>query len=531
MQFDFLKPKTCLLFIFIISCFTTVKAQNTGIGSGHFSGSFESYNQLYQKDTKINAILPQDRIGSNNYLKLDYNYKKITVGVQYESYLPSIAGFPFVLNQGKIVNRYFKYTDTNFEIQVGDFYEQFGSGLAFRSWENRQIGINNALEGIRIRLNPTPFLAVKAVYGRQRKVFDYANSVVRGLDAEIDFSKINPNFQGKTSVTAGLSYVGRYQQYTGPDASFPPTVNAYGSRVGISGENASISVEYVYKSTDPTPVNGLDKTAGKALLVNASVTGKNLGLNISLRSMENFDFRGERDAIGTSLPVNFVPALTKQHDYLTTNIYVYNAQTAGEAGGQIDLFYNIKGNKKKPSRIAVNFAQYRGLQNPNDLFSIGKNTYFSDLSIEWKKKWSSKWNSTLAYHNVFYNKSIVEGGIYDNINANIVLLNTLYTYAKNRSFRFELQNLFTKQDKGNWAAAVAEFGFAPSFNFYVNDLYNYGTENVHYMGVGGSYTKNGSRFALGYGRQRAGLICVGGVCRFVPAATGFTATFTKTFNN
>lgn len=110
-------------------------------------------------------------------------------------------------------------------------------------------------------------------------------------------------------------------------------------------------------------------------------------------------------------------------------------------------------------------------------------------------------------------------------------MNNLFKYAKNKSFRFELQALFSEQDNGSWAAAVTEFGFAPAWNFYLSDLYNYGVLDTHYPNIGGSYTKNGTRFSLGYGRQRAGLICIGGVCRFVPAATGFSATLTKTFNN
>jgi hypothetical protein len=32
-------------------------------------------------------------------------------------------------------------------------------------------------------------------------------------------------------------------------------------------------------------------------------------------------------------------ALTRQHDYLTTNIYVYNAQAIGEIGGTLDMFF------------------------------------------------------------------------------------------------------------------------------------------------------------------------------------------------
>src|SRR5476649_1811999 len=131
---------------------------------------------------------------------------------------------------------------------------------------------------------------------------------------------------------------------------------------------------------------------------------------------------------------------------------------------------------------------------------------------------------------LFYNKTVVEGGLYPNVYANIVVLNTLYKYSKRNSFRYELQNLFTKQDNGNWFAALTEFGFVPTYTCFVSDLYNYGVTGIHYPNVGGSYSKSGTRFSASYGRQRAGLFCVGGVCRYVPATTGITLTLTTTFN-
>lgn len=520
--------KNCLL---ILYCFIHLPAFTQTTDKGHLSGSLDSYTQFYQKDEKINAILPQDRVGSNNFLKLDYNYKGFSAGVQFESYLPSIAGFPFTINESKLINRYFKYSAKKFSVQVGDFYEQFGSGLVYRSWENRQIGINNAIEGVNVQVTPVSFLHIKVISGKQRKIFDRANSVVRGADATIDFSKFSKTENPKARVEAGFSYVTRYQQYTGPEPDFPATVRAAAARLSVSSAVVSLGLEYVHKGKDPSVNNNQDMGDGKALLVNASVAAGKFGMNLTLRSISNMDFRGERDAIATSVPVNFIPALTRPHDYLTTNIYVYNAQAQGEIGGQADFYYTINKNTKKPSRIGINFSHYRSLQTKNNIFSAGKNAYFRDLSIEWKKKWSNKINSILAYHNLFYNKSVVEGGIYNNINANIILLNTTYRYAAKKSFRFELQHLFTQDDNGNWAAAVTEFNFAPSFSFYVSDLYNYDVTNTHYPNIGGSYTKSGSRFSLAYGRQRAGLFCVGGICRFVPAATAVTATLTITFNS
>jgi hypothetical protein len=498
---------------------------------GHLGGSFESYTQVYMKDSAINAILPQDRIGSNNWLKLDYNYKRFALGVQFESYLPSIAGFPFSINQSKIANKYFRYTANKFSIQVGDIYEQFGSGLIFRAWENRQIGINNSVEGASVQVQPLAFLKLKGIYGRPRKVFEYANAVVRGADAEIDFSQIKKESTSPIRVATGLSYVNRYQEYTGPDPDFPATVKAAAARLSVSGNSASVSVEYVYKDKDPHDQNNFDNSSGKAFLLNGSFAKGRLGINLNFRGMENMDFRGEREAIGIMLPVNYIPALTKQHDYLTTNIYVYNAQARGEIGGQVDIFYNLSKDPSKPSDIAVNFSHHRALDSMNNIFSFGDPEYFHDLNIEWKKKWNEKWKMVLGYYNIFYNKSVIEGGLYDNITAHIAVLNSTYKFTRRNSLRFELQHLYTKEDKGNWAAAVTEFSFAPKWSFFLSDLYNYGDTDLHYPNVGGSYTKGGTRFGMSYGRQRAGLFCVGGVCRLVPAASGITATLTVTFND
>ena len=377
--------------------------------NGHFSGSFESYTQYYHKDDKINAVVPQDKIGSNNYLKLDYNYKQFTAGVQFESYLPAIQGFPFNLNSSKIVNKYFRYTANNFSVQVGDFYEQFGSGLAFRAWENRQIGINNALEGANIHVTPLPFLTIKAIYGRQRKIFDYANSNVRGLDAEIDFSKMGKTTPN-TRVAAGFSYVSRYQLYTGPVIDFPATVNATSVRLDIGGSLASASFEYVHKKKDPHDANNYDNSDGNAFLTNLSVAKGNFGGLFTFRTLGNMDFRSERESIQTIGLMNYIPALTRQHDYLTTNIYVYNAQAMGEIGGQLDLFYNApKGTGlggKYGSKFSFNFSRYYGHNDGNDLFSFGDVQYFHDLNLEWKKKWSEKFTTILLYQNVFYNKLV-----------------------------------------------------------------------------------------------------------------------------
>ena len=77
---------------------------------------------------------------------------------------------------------------------------------------------------------------------------------------------------------------------------------------------------------------------------------------------------------------------------------------------------------------------------------------------------------------------------------------------------------------------------------FASDMYNYGYDetanlidhttdpfDIHFYNFGGAYKKGRTRFAINYGRQRGGLVCAGGVCRFVPPSTGLGFTITTSF--
>ena len=51
----------------------------------------------------------------------------------------------------------------------------------------------------------------------------------------------------------------------------------------------------------------------------------------------------------------------------------------------------------------------------------------------------------------------------------------------------------------------------------------------NYYSVGGSYTIKRTRIQLSYGRNRAGYICSGGVCRYSPEYNGINVAVTSSF--
>jgi hypothetical protein len=136
--------------------------------------------------------------------------------------------------------------------------------------------------------------------------------------------------------------------------------------------------------------------------------------------------------------------------------------------------------------------------------------------------------------NLYYDIATMEGHPGEEaVNANIALADVTWSFRSDKSIRFELQNMWTKQDDGNWAAALVEYTIAPKWFFTLADQYNYGNTDKdmrnHYYIVSAGYTKESSRIALTYGRQSQGVLCVGGVCRQVPASSGLTVTITTSF--
>ncbi|MGJ8667504.1 MAG: DUF6029 family protein [Patiriisocius sp.] len=534
---------------------------------GYFFGGFESNSQWLLDDDGINFVAPEDNFRSNNYFQLNYSLGKFTAGIQYEAYLPdALLGYSPVYENGNGVGTYYlNYKAEKLDVTGGYFYDQFGSGLAFRSWEDRQLGINNSIRGARVKYNITNYADFTALYGQQRIGFEVSEGTLQGLDANIDLSTA----LGIEAVDLrfGASYVNRYQDQ-GVQTFLPSNVSIAGARLDFVVGPVYGGVEVNTKSKDALFFEGnlvSEKLYdGTAMQVNLGYSQKGLGINGTFRRLENFNFYADREAAGNQFNdqvVNFLPALSKTQDYLLTNIYVYNAQPglvieqaeqrAGEVATQFDVYYTInKGSAlggKYGTKIAANFSYAGALDaeyNIDNRFYEAKfigsgSRYYRDFNFEIKKKWTPTFSSVATYQNVYIDKAISQGGFVGTqgeIKAQIAVLEGTYKLKNTQSIRAEAQHLWSEQDRQNWMAAVVEYNFSSRFAMYVYDNWNYrelsydGEESqIHYYSVGGSYTEGRTRLSMNYGRQRGGLICVGGVCRVVPESNGLSASLNISF--
>ena len=142
---------------------------------GKLYGSFESNSQWYLNDKERNLDQPEDPIRSNNYLYLNYQYKKFSAGVQVEAYEPNaLLNYNPGFKGTDLALYWASYRTEKLELTAGYFYEQFGSGLLLRAWEDRALGINTALRGGRVLYRPSDNVRLTALYGQQRSGFDFS---------------------------------------------------------------------------------------------------------------------------------------------------------------------------------------------------------------------------------------------------------------------------------------------------------------------------------------------------------------------
>jgi hypothetical protein len=408
-------------FLLALTAIVSLEAQNPG----NFSGSLESTTHYYLKDDPLGIPKPDNPIASNNYLHLQYNNGPFSAAMQYEAYMPPLSGYPYQLEGNNITHLSFRYTKDIIDLTAGSFYEQFGNGLIFRSYESRELGINNAVNGVRLILKPVKFLRITGLYGKPRRFLDISSSYLRGIDTELDLGEIMKSGMG---LKLGGGLLSKYEVYTGPEDDFPSTVNAYSMRLSANFTKLDISSEYVYKSTDPSVVNPNSSVNGGALLVNASYSAGGFGIFGSLRFLEEMDFRSERESEGNYFMINYLPSNTWQHTFLLGGIYPYSTQQKGEASIQTDINYSPeKGSLlggEYGTKFRLGFSHVRNLafndNNSQMLLSFGNEVYYQDLTFEVNRKWSPGFKTITSVTSLRYNKSIIESPGADFVKAFIV---------------------------------------------------------------------------------------------------------------
>lgn len=553
------------------------------------TGSIQSDVLVPQDDETIGTEKTDNWALTNTYVQLGAINKYIEAGARLEFTEFPLPGFEPDFKGWGVPYYYIKGNYKGFELTGGTFYDQFGSGLIFRTYEERSLGIDNSLLGGRLVVDAIKGVRLKALGGKQRRYWDLNDSWVYGADAEFSLHDWFPRMQDhNTALTLGASWVTKqektetisrtftetdangFPQFYAQDLNLPEKVGSFDVRANLRKGNYSFLAEYAQKSQDPSYDNGYIYRNGRALLLSGSYSKRGMSFLAQVKRSEDMAFRSRRSMTLTSSFINHLPAFTQQQTYSLATIYPYATQNVpGEWAFQAEGSYTFKrktalggkygttikaafshvraGEPPITAEIAAtgNYYDYlkgnktalygtEGFKNGN-FWKVGNEKYYQEFSVDLDKKISKSFKLNLKYLHQQYNKTVVEGegGM---VKANIAIAEGKWNINRRFALRAEAQYLHTKQDQKDWWFGLIEFSMLPHFMFTFSDQYNAhvvdaeGKENkVHYLQGLVTFTQKSHRLSVGYGKTRAGYNCSGGVCRYVPAQKGVTASYTYNF--
>ena len=500
---------------------------------------------------------------TNTYADVSLSSKMLDFGVRLEYLEHPLPGFE--TDRGfkgwGVANAYGKFHIKDFELTVGNYYEQFGSGFILRTYEERSLGIDNSLLGGRVVVRPFKGVQLKALAGVQRHYWSYNDALISGADVELS---LNQWFKGlaekDANLTIGASWVNKHgddDAQISADAThilkMPKNVNSFDVRAGFNKGGFNILAEYAQKEADPSFKNNYIYRKGYVGMLSTSYSKKGMSILLQAKRSDNFSSVSDRTESGAGSAINHLPAFTEDHTYALAALYPYNTNKNGEWAYQAQFGYNFKRRTalggKYGMNVKVNFSHVHAIDMTyksstalpdlapgswgtdgysSSFWKWGDRTFYQDLNVQVERRIAKGFKLNLMYMNQFYNKTVIEGegGM---IHSNIFVADGLFTINPKTKLRVEAQYLTTGEDEGDWIYGLAELSLAPHWMITASDMYNAGETKEHYWQTYLTYNIKSHRVQLGWGRTRAGYNCSGGVCRYIPQTKGFTVSYNYNF--
>ncbi|MBK8701766.1 MAG: hypothetical protein IPN29_20275 [Saprospiraceae bacterium] len=522
------------------------------------SGALQINANVFLRDSAINAYLqPQYQhqfFGGESWLNLNYSYQGFTAGIRYDMFLNSNLRDPNASYTDRGVGRWFvKKTFDKLTAEVGYLYDQVGSGIIYRAYEQRPLFIDNALLGASLKYKFNDRFSLKAFGGQQKNAFDIYSGSIKGLVADGFFSLGNE--ENPINIIPGIGFINKtlseetmekivngVKTYLDEDR-FNPVYNSYATTIynTVNYKGFNWYAEAALKSDDvfynaraekqefnSEPTFGkLEFKSGSVLYTSLSYAEGKLGITLETKRTKNFNFRIDPNLRLLRGFISFIPPMNRQNTYRMTARYSPATQDISEQASQVDVRYKFN-NKWN---ILVNFSHINTLEGEK---------LFREFLTELVFKPSQKAQITGGLQLLNYNQEIYEQKPDVPIVQTVTpYIEVLYKFDRKKSLRTEVQYMSTDQDYGSWLFALAEFGIAPNWIFEASGMYNTAPKKilgndtepkkVLYPSLGAVYVKGSNRYQIRYVKQVEGVVCSGGICRLEPAFSGIRFSLNSTF--
>ncbi|NDC42293.1 MAG: hypothetical protein EBZ77_12215, partial [Chitinophagia bacterium] len=161
--------------------------------SGTLSGDLQTNINFFQKDTAIkasgNPLYENYLSGSETWLTLRYAVNGWAFSVRADAFNNSNLYNPTQALTLQGIGAYTISKEMDDLTVVGGYiYDQIGSGLLFRSYEDRGLLIDNALVGLELKYKLGKNVLLKGFSGQQKFLLNKYSPIIRGFNAEGDYT-------------------------------------------------------------------------------------------------------------------------------------------------------------------------------------------------------------------------------------------------------------------------------------------------------------------------------------------------------
>jgi uncharacterized protein DUF6029 len=436
-----------------------------------------------------------------NWTDISFQQDKYSFGLRYEINQPPdpfIFEFDTLLKQEELTYRYAEIYQENLTLTVGNFYALFGRGLTLRTYEDRNLRVDNNIDGLKANYY-TDLFEITALGGRMRDKYNRRKDRLYGIDTDINVAE---------DLKIGVSIL--RNQLT--DNNFT--------------DLRSLRTSYIYNNFDfyGEVVNkaGEDEISGYGSL---SYTGDYFTI---LGEYKDYDKLTFANNFGTEY--NAPPSLTREHIYTLLNRHPHQLNTNNEVGYQLELTtdiidnFEILLNSSQTYQVYKNnfinrFKTFLGLEDSKMKLNAFEE-YYAQVSYHPNEDWHFEtalgWNADHTTNTENITPLIMGEYKWDDINE--IHMELQHQHVKNTYDKSEFDD----------ELIVLEYTRSPFLNLtFVGEYSNKSelvtaTEDKSYW-IYGQVTLSfleSQQISLLYGSRQAGFVCVGGVCRFEPEFDG-----------
>jgi hypothetical protein len=514
-------------------------------GPGSFSGDLMMNGNFFQRDSIIGAdndLYNKYLSGGEGWLSLRYSNYGFTGFLRLDVFGNSNLRDPYAAMSGFGIGAWNISKEVKgLTITGGYIYDQIGSGILFRSYEDRGLLIDNALEGLHLKYQLDEHITLKGFTGQQKNVFERFKPIIKGFNVEADYS-----LSEKVHITPGAGVLNRtldQESYTSVFNSissypvedrFTPKYNTYGFTAynTLSAGDFTWYIEGAYKTAETINYPEVSANAitysfkekpGNIVYTTLGYARKGIAVNMTGKRTENFVMRtSPLDNAPNSGMINWQPIVAQIRSQRLIARYTPASQDIGELAGNVNVLVSPNDNYD----FNLSYTHINNLDG-QELYREG---YF-EANIRSVKNFLIDVGVQYMHYNLFY-----QGKAGNTIvKAFTPFTEITYMIDSKNSLKLQAQYMNTKEDDGSWAFVGLEYAMAPKWGIAVSDMYNVSPSETsrfkgqHFYNVFVSRTQGAHRISLAYVKQVSGINCSGGVCRYEPAFSGLKLSITSSF--